>query len=316
MLFDDDEVVFTAKDAKDLAGITYRMLSDWDAKGVLASAQTSEGSWRRFTPRQMLALMVCSAIRRQYRVPIESLKFVMDSMLRKGANHCQWAVHTIVKYEWTIYLLTDLKETFIFDCDYNFRFFIQKGLFRQVESKSFVFLRMNDLVDAVLRAAGLDPLKRSEIFYKSLRDFERETHEFHGEDISERERELLRLLRSKKDQRLTIKVEGGVIVRADVDEKIAAFGSDTDAQIQEALNGEDFATLKIVKRGGRFVGKERRTPNRLDGLREEPDPKHLDALNVIVTRNGEHPEDGRESAKPREESKDAPAERVQEDSGS
>ena len=231
MIFDEDEHVaaFTAKDAKDLAGITYRMLSDWDSKGVLASMRTSEGGWRKFTPRQMFALMVCSAIRAKYRVPIESLKFVMASMLREGADHFRWAVHTIAKYEWTIYLLTDLKETFIFDCDHNFESLIEMGFFRQGNSQNFIFLRMNDLVDMVLRAAGGEPMERSETFYRNLREFERKSHEFHGEDVSEREREVLRLLRSKKDQRLSIKVEGGVVVRADVDEEIAALGSDTNA---------------------------------------------------------------------------------------
>src|SRR5688572_23058003 len=85
----------TAGDAKEAAGLTYRQLNDWDEKGVLPENESREARWRRFSPREIFALMVCSAIRKEYGVPLKSLKWLSDYMLQEGANHFEAAVQII-----------------------------------------------------------------------------------------------------------------------------------------------------------------------------------------------------------------------------
>jgi len=311
-----EEAAFTARDAQDLAGITYRQLNDWDQKGILGANRKGDEGWRKFTPRQMFALVVCAKLRRTFGIPLESLRWVTEVMLREGADHFRWAVHTIVKYQWTIFLMTDFGSTFIFDCDHNFQSIIDTGYFRRREEQSYVFVHINPLVNAVLRAAGGGDLETSEEFYQKLREYEKKRLEFHGESIDEREREILRLLREKNDQRVTVVVRNGEIVRADVDDKVSVTAGECVAdQIGGAIDDEDYATLRVVKKAGRVVGMERHIPVKLDEMQGEPDSASIDPMNVLVIRSGKDPRSGRRSANARKESEHAPTRRVPEASG-
>jgi len=59
----DNDRQFTAKDLKELADFTYRQLNDWDSKGLLPQNRKDKSNWRRFTPKEVFILMVCSELR-------------------------------------------------------------------------------------------------------------------------------------------------------------------------------------------------------------------------------------------------------------
>jgi hypothetical protein len=49
---------FTAKDAKELAGLSYRRLHDSESRGAMPSERDKAGAWRKFTAKELFALMV------------------------------------------------------------------------------------------------------------------------------------------------------------------------------------------------------------------------------------------------------------------
>jgi len=256
---------FTAKDAGEIAGISYRQLSDWDAKGATGSKRESKSGWRRYGTRELFALMVCSDIRKRFGVPVDALKYVTSFMLQEGANHFEWAASVISKLGLAVYLLTDLSTTFIMESDLEFEFLIRQGYFRVQRHGSFLLVHMNPIVNRLLIALGEEPLETSEEAYIARRNASRVTIQFPENGLTSNERDLVRLLRAKADQRITVTVKDGNIVHAAIDEQIQPDADvDIDNQLASVLETQDFGTLTINKKGGKLVSMNRRTPIKFD----------------------------------------------------
>jgi len=312
----EDELCFTAKDAKDVAGITYRQISDWYSKGIMEADRSSDKGWRKFTPRQMFALVIIAELRKRHRLPLEELKFITDVMLREGTDHFRWSVHTIQKYGWTLYLLTDLVTTFVFDCDQNLQGLIDTGYLRRADFSTFILLHINPLVNKVLEAAGSHGIPPDEGFYERLRELEKKSFRFVGEDISERQREVLRLINASGNQDVTVHVRDGQIVRADREELVdLAEDASRDVDIHSSLENTDFGKLEVLKRNGRIVMLRRQTTKRLDEFEEEPDSSDWDSYNTILIHSGKNPESGHSSPKTGKESANALREGMQKGPG-
>ena len=134
----EDRTAFTAKDAKKLAGLSYRQLNDWDARGAVPAERDKEGGWRKFTAKQLFALMICNEIRRLYGTPVERLRFVRFFMMQEGADHLAAAIRLMAE-GFHVFLLTDLKETFVMDSDLEFRDYMELGYFRVEETRPYLF---------------------------------------------------------------------------------------------------------------------------------------------------------------------------------
>src|SRR5207244_479409 len=121
---------FTSGDAKKLAGLSYRQLNDWDSRGAVPGGREGENGWRRFSPRDLFALMVGSEIRSRFGVPVESLRWVMQCMVQNdGRDHFRAAVE-LMRLGLAVFLLTDFKATFVMDSDLEFEEMFQLGYFR------------------------------------------------------------------------------------------------------------------------------------------------------------------------------------------
>ena len=73
--------------------MTYRQLNDWDARGAIPGGRAGDAGWRKFSARDLFAMMVCSEIRRRVGVPVESLRYVMNCMVQNdGRNHLSAAI--------------------------------------------------------------------------------------------------------------------------------------------------------------------------------------------------------------------------------
>ena len=85
-----DEESFTAKDAKEVVGLSYRQLHDWESRDAIPSDEKRERKWRKFDSKQLFTLIVCAEIRRLYGIPLEKIRYVRDFMSQEGANrYCQ-----------------------------------------------------------------------------------------------------------------------------------------------------------------------------------------------------------------------------------
>ncbi len=252
---------FTAGDVKEASGLSYRQLDDWDSKGALSSRREGKAGWRKFTPRDVFALMVCGEIRQQFGVPVQSLRWVKDFMLQEKANHFRYAVETISTYGFAIWLLTDLRETFIMDTELEMDDLIRLGFLRNEDSKSFILLQINPLVNRLL-ACHKPPIKLKihDETYSKLRAFSKEDRV-----SSVEEREVLRLVRQKAYQRVTVHMRDGRIIQADMEEDLSkSDAAKRDEQILQAIKNKDFATVTVHRADGKTVGILRKSTMKFD----------------------------------------------------
>jgi len=256
---------FTPKDAMEVAGITYRQLNEWDKKGALGANRGKEGGWRRFSFQQLFALLICAEIRRIFGTSLQSLQWLTSYLLRPGSEQFIRAAYTIAEGGWTMYLLTDFRETCVMHGDISFEGLIEEGFFRSDTNTGFAFLHINPLVNRILVAAGQPPLKKSDAIYELWANT-MSSYEFPSEVMTESERNLLQLIRNKPNQEVTVLVNDGQIQRAYVDEHLKKpEGGYTRKQMLAALESQDFSTLTVGKRDGEIARMTLRTPIRIDG---------------------------------------------------
>lgn len=147
---DSADPLFTAKDIKEAAGLSYRQLNDWDAKGVLPGSRDKDGRWRKYTPRDLFVIMVLAEIRKRFGVPLESLSWVKSFMLQEGANHFAAAVDLIGGLGVSVFVVTDLSKAFMMVPDIEFGDLMTMGWYRGNDPDQFLAIKVNPLVNRLL----------------------------------------------------------------------------------------------------------------------------------------------------------------------
>ena len=262
----DDYPAFTARDAKELAGLSYRQLNDWDARGAVPSERDREGGWRKFTPKQLFALMVCNEIRRHYGTPVERLGFVSACMMEpEPVNHLA-AMVKLMELGLHVFLLTDLEETFVMDSDLEFTDYMQLGCFRAEETRPYIFLPLNKIVNRLLGAmknpAHLEP--RDDLYRATAQT---------REAISIRttpELDLLQAIRSGKFDRVEVKLKGGQIRFLNAEGDVEAGELAVDSRSVNVSRKAEFETLSITARDGEIVTATRTLPKRYSDEDNQP----------------------------------------------
>jgi hypothetical protein len=244
-----------AEHVRSATGLSYRQLNDWDAKGVLPGNRQDKTSWRRFSFKELFALLICSEIRKRFGVPLESLRWVQSFMLQEGPNHYQAAVELIAHYGFSVWLLTDLKGTFVMDSDLELEDMFSLGYFRTGVIGGYILLEVNPLVNRIL-ACLKNPIELKTSFktYKVVNDVRRQC------SAQGREIDLLSHVRERNSQKLTVHVKDGVITHFDREEELATGKAVKEKNILSALKESDFLTVTAVKRDGKIVRINRKTP--------------------------------------------------------
>lgn len=258
-----DDRKYTARDVKNLAGLSYRQVNDWEAKGALPGGDDRGAGWRKFSPRDVFALMVCSAIRQRFGVPMEKVKFVHDFMHRDDADHLRAAV-SMMNLGLTVYLLTDFGETFIMNSDLEFLDLMTHGFFRADCPQGYVFLRINDIVNRLLGALK-EPveLRPSDAVYGQLA-------EAHASwtACTPAEMNLLRLVRERQHDQLTIRLKDGQIIRIETEGDVAPNEVHHVGDAVGVNQTEEFETVTLHRRGGNVRARRKRpTPIKEDDNR-------------------------------------------------
>lgn len=70
----------TARDVREVTGLSYRRLNDWEARGALPASPRVDQGWRRFSTDDVFVLQVTAALRDHLGVPVERLKALQDTM--------------------------------------------------------------------------------------------------------------------------------------------------------------------------------------------------------------------------------------------
>jgi len=247
----------TAKDARELAGLSYRQLNDWDERGALPGERSKENGWRRFTPKQLFALMVAKEIRDSYGVPVEKLRFVTDFMMQEGHDHLAAAIR-LMEHGLNVFLLTDLEETFLMDSDLEFTDLMEYGWFRAQYSRPFIFIRVNELVNRLLPATTQRrEIHASEQLYRARAEFDAglRVHTI-------AERDLLQAIRGGDTKQIEVGVNDGEIKSINTEVNVELEDLVVSKGVVSVEQKQDFEDLTISTRDGKIVKARRNLPRK------------------------------------------------------
>ncbi len=267
-----NEQVLRASDIRETVGLSYRQLNDWESKGVLPSKKRSKAGWRKFTPRELFVLMVCKEIRDKFGVPLEKLSFIKSVMLVSDANIAQDAVDLMNNYGMTIYLLTDLKETFIMDTDAEIEDLFRMGMFRGSDEQGYLLIKINPLINKLLSFKGVGPIDTSDEVYDLMRKTKQQ-----ATANNRQEQKVLKLIREKKYKQVTIHLKDGEIIRASTEEELSEKKRDKpDKELLAIIKDQEYQSISLKVHDGKIVRLKRTTPIKLDTGTEKSWPICLD----------------------------------------
>ena len=267
-----NEQVLRASDIRETVGLSYRQLNDWESKGVLPSKKRSKAGWRKFTPREVFVLMVCKEIRDKFGVPLEKLSFIKSVMLKSEANDAQDAVDLMNNFGMTIYLLTDLKETFIMDTDAEIEDLFRMGMFRGSDEQGYLLIKINPLINKLLSFKGVGPIDTSDEVYDLMRKTKQQ-----ATANNRQEQKVLKLIREKKYKQVTIHLKDGEIIRASTEEELSEKKRDKpDKELLAIIKDQEYQSISLKVHDGKIVRLKRTTPIKLDTGTEKSWPICLD----------------------------------------
>lgn len=249
---------FKASDVKKAADVSYRQLNDWETKGVIPKDKERGEGWRKFTPREVFTVLVCSELRKQFNFSLESLAKIRAFMLKDGANHFQYAVETMNQWGCAIWLLTTPDgETFILEKDTEIKDLFDMGYFRTGVVNGYALLFINPLVNRILGCLKTPiELPIRDHFYKMLNEVRHEMN-----IRSNGELHMLRHVRRKDVDAVTAHVTDGEITQLDVDEEAVKLDQPLDGNmVLQTLKSDNFQTVTVKVHDGKISRLNRRVP--------------------------------------------------------
>jgi hypothetical protein len=271
MRHSDDEKTFTAADVKDAAGMSYRQLNDWDTKGAVPGNKDRGEGWRKFSLRDLFAIMICTELRSRFGIPLELIKFVHDFMRKAGADHLRAALK-LVQDGFSVYLLTDFRETFIIDNDLEFESLLADGYFRDERHQGYVFLSLNNIVSRLF--AFLDgpiELKKSDDVYRQIAKGR--------EKLTARtpaEQKILEFVRQRDADKIVISLRDGMITRVEI-ERPTSVKTDELGSEYSVTKESAFETVEFRIQDSKVMKARRRSSHKFD---VEDNKKALFAIRI------------------------------------
>lgn len=107
-----------AADLREILGLTYRQLNDWDSRGILRSfrdrsEESKADGWRKFSIIDVIALSILSELKRRG-IPVSALKNVVDTLFLM--NDTLYSVIPNIFYGIETYFYSDLDRFTEWDC--------------------------------------------------------------------------------------------------------------------------------------------------------------------------------------------------------
>ncbi|MBI4232112.1 MerR family transcriptional regulator [Candidatus Peregrinibacteria bacterium] len=255
-----DRVMLRSSNLKELAGLSYRQLNDWDSKGILPTERKDKAKWRTFGARSVLTLQICKEFRDKFGVPLEKLIFIKERILDDETNYFQHALELMAYFGVTVYLVTDLKNTFMVETDNELGILFQMGAFKGSDSANYLVIKLNPLINKMMIQVGVEPCETNDSYYNTVAKNREDTAVKNREEA-----EVLRLIRDKKYRQVLIRLKDGKIIRADAEEELtSAEMNRRDKDLLAIVKGSKYQTVTIKSHDGKIVRLSRSTPIKFD----------------------------------------------------
>jgi len=253
-----DEKSLRSSDLKENAGMTYRQINDWQEKGLLPDERKSNKKWRKFTPKEFFVILICKEIRDKFGVSLESLNYIRRIMLKEEANHFRYALQ-MCSFGFAVVLITDLKENFILDSDLEIEYLNSYGFFRSDEIDSYLSIKINPLINKMLKIKNLPELKIKNELYESV------IKSTINAKISDQEREVIDLIRNESFKKVTVHLRDGNMLQIDTEEELLDESNRMDSHdLMDIIDSNEFQSITIQKQNDQIVRINRKIPRKVN----------------------------------------------------
>jgi len=154
-----EENLYHVKELRGIAGLTYRQINDWEAKGVIPRSREEDSQWRTFSLSQIFGLAVLAEIRRKFGVPLESLRWLGSVLMADDSKHLYQSVGQMVMTGVPAMLVTDLQKTFHIANSIELGEILADRSFPPPDAGAFIMIKLDDVAKQVLDLAGAPPLE-------------------------------------------------------------------------------------------------------------------------------------------------------------
>jgi hypothetical protein len=243
---------YTARDVQDVAGLSYRQLNVWSARGVLPGQGGRGAGWRRFFGRDLFALAVCVEIRRHFGVPVGRLGHVIEALRSGKPDMLVEAASLTAETGASVWLVTDLEDTCVLRTEAEAAAFVADG-FRGDSPAGLLWVKVNPLVKRLVARL------REEEIPSGVRQM-LETPEEEATSCTPEESEVLRLIRSGDYRSIEVVMDDGEIKTVHTARRVA--GTDTEA-IADLVRQHDYQKITLTRFDGRLVEVEQRVSRKV-----------------------------------------------------
>jgi len=213
--------------------LTYRQVNSLDSNGILNDNRQNKASWRKFSLKELIYLSVIKELR-QYGLIDKQLIKLKEAFFSKD-----YELQSDIAL---IGVFIKAKVMLIINDENNLGFYtIGKLKLYESRSKSYVNINLNEVINGLFKVLGKETIEyRDELDWMSDK-----ISEFKPSD---KEEEILKIIRNKDYKTITIKKNNKVFVI-----KGEATNTIGEEQLFDMIKNKDFADITILKRDGNFA---------------------------------------------------------------
>jgi hypothetical protein len=209
----------------------------------------------KLTATYIFGVMVTEAIMDTFGTSVKSLRFVQSVLLKNGENYLMHALE-LMDLGFSVWLFTDLKETFVIESDAEIGSLLKMGLVRSDGPAGYIFLCLNPVVNRLLAFLEEQEIKMDCRYYNAISSA-RKT----GEVQNSAEMEILTAVRQPDYHSLTLTKKDDQKMVLHCEQALHA----SDATDLNAILAEhDFQTVTVTRTAGKNARITRSLPLRLN----------------------------------------------------
>jgi hypothetical protein len=234
------EFEFTPAHLRDGAGFTYRQINQWEANGVLPRRDARGRSWRRFTSREMFAILACAELRKRFDTPYAHLEWLRGQIVDSDTDHLRVCIDEMKERNTAVYLLTDFQGVLKIANDLQQAEIFDSADLRQDADRGFLILRLNGVVNRLLALAGIaTALPITTDHYDALRRAAAVNVAANREEV-----EALALLRRTDVDRVTFLFTDGRVARAEIEKTLRGV---TAAEVRSIMTAAPYQVVEVAR---------------------------------------------------------------------
>ena len=200
-----EDQIYKASDVKELCGLTYRQLNDWDTKRSLLPENEDRGEgWRKYTLHEVFIISILAELKRKFFTATKKLLFVKERLSSKGDGHMNAMMVHVTLVGVSQWLITDFEDSLEMVSELEISDKLNQGFFHSEDQVGFVMLNITPIIQRMASFLTEKETPLSHDYISSLQEIkeknDRSLELISGKDITKVE------ILMKDDTRKTVKV--------------------------------------------------------------------------------------------------------------